>query len=133
LVLIQRTELGPFHLLDRALQPFGNAALDALGPLEAHACSMLVRLRRHRHWRSPNASGRRVRCGGLDVSAPMLAVARERANRLAAGSGARVNIDFLLADATTARWQASFDALSSRFGVMFFDDPVAAFTSLHAH
>lgn len=119
-------------VLDRALQPFGNAALDALGPLTGArvldvgcGCGDTTLALAQR----VGPSGRAC---GLDVSEPMLAVARERANRLAAESGARVNIDFLLADATTARWQTSFDALSSRFGVMFFDDPVTAFTNLHA-
>jgi SAM-dependent methyltransferase len=61
---------------------------------------------------------------GIDISAPMLAQARRRAaeRKLAA--------EFVLADATTHRFDRRFDALFSRFGVMFFADPVAAFTNL---
>lgn len=59
---------------------------------------------------------------GVDISEPMIAAARERA-----GSGAR----FLLADAQAHAFEAGrFDRLISRFGVMFFDDAVAAFANL---
>jgi SAM-dependent methyltransferase len=66
---------------------------------------------------------------GLDVSGPMLARARER---LTSGdASARAPVDFVLADASThALPPAAFDVLFSRFGVMFFDDPAAAFTNL---
>jgi len=41
------------------------------------------------------------------------------------------NVRFVLADAQTHRWQRpQFDAVFSRFGVMFFDDPVRAFGNL---
>jgi len=61
---------------------------------------------------------------GVDVSAPILAVARDRA-------AAADNVQFELADATTADLgEARFDLMFSRFGVMFFDDPVAAFRNL---
>jgi len=63
---------------------------------------------------------------GLDISAPMIAVAEARA--AAAGSAAR----FLAADAATHDFAAAdFDMIVSRFGVMFFADPVAAFANLH--
>ena len=70
---------------------------------------------------------------GIDVSAPLLEVARARV----AGHGtaplrtAPPRIEFLRADAAThdfGDWR--FDVLFSRFGVMFFDDPVAAFAQL---
>jgi len=61
---------------------------------------------------------------GLDVSAPMLERARTRA-------GERPGVSFVVADAQTFVFEpASFDAVCSRFGVMFFDDPVAAFANL---
>lgn len=61
---------------------------------------------------------------GIDVSAPMLATARTRA------SAAGVPATFVEADAQTADLEGPFDVIISRFGVMFFDDPVAAFTNL---
>ena len=65
---------------------------------------------------------------GVDISGPLLDVARAKINT-ASTSGTEV--DFLQADAANHNFeQDSFDLLFSRFGVMFFDDPVAAFTNL---
>ena len=71
---------------------------------------------------------RQVGTGGrvlaIDVSEPMLDVARKRL----AGSG---QCELLLSDAQTHAFEPGvFDALLSRFGVMFFDDPVAAFANM---
>ena len=71
------------------------------------------------------ARGARGDCLGVDISAPMIATARARAER--DGVAAR----FVCADAETYAFApASFDALMSRFGVMFFGDPVRAFSNL---
>jgi SAM-dependent methyltransferase len=65
---------------------------------------------------------------GVDISAPLLELARARR----AGSPTADRIDFIEADAATHPFAAGhFDGLFSRFGVMFFDDPVAAFRNLH--
>ncbi len=73
--------------------------------------------------------GRRVGPGGavvgVDVSAPMLD--RARAAALSAGAA---NVAFENADAQTAALPGPFDVLYSRFGVMFFADPEAAFANL---
>ncbi|MDE2294286.1 MAG: methyltransferase domain-containing protein [Gammaproteobacteria bacterium] len=59
----------------------------------------------------------------LDVSRPMLAVARARARPVPGAA-----IEFREADAQVEPFApAVFDAAFSRFGVMFFADPVAAF------
>ncbi|MGC2776563.1 MAG: class I SAM-dependent methyltransferase [Bradyrhizobium sp.] len=61
---------------------------------------------------------------GVDISAPML----ERARAVAP---AGLAVEFVLADATAHPLPpASFDLLVSRFGVMFFADPVASFANL---
>jgi SAM-dependent methyltransferase len=63
---------------------------------------------------------------GVDLSAPMLERARERSRASDAANAA-----FLQADAQTHAFElASFDLLYSRFGVMFFADPPAAFANL---
>jgi SAM-dependent methyltransferase len=63
---------------------------------------------------------------GLDVSQPLLAHARTRADALG------LDVDFIEADASQWADEAgSFDLIMSRFGVMFFADPGAAFTHLH--
>jgi SAM-dependent methyltransferase len=61
---------------------------------------------------------------GIDISAPMLAVARARA------SAALAEIPFMEADASTYDFQPVFDLVFSRFGVMFFDEPIAAFANI---
>ncbi|WP_345782690.1 class I SAM-dependent methyltransferase [Dyella flagellata] len=66
-------------------------------------------------------------CMGVDISAPMLEVARARANR--EGTFA----SFQCADAQRHVFDpASFDLIVSRFGVMFFDQPATAFTNLRS-
>ncbi|WP_428060052.1 class I SAM-dependent methyltransferase [Brevundimonas sp.] len=67
-------------------------------------------------------SGRVV---GLDISAPLIG----RALDLAASQGGGA-VEFRLADAALAEFTPDFDRIVSRFGVMFFDDPVAAFVNL---
>jgi SAM-dependent methyltransferase len=61
----------------------------------------------------------------LDLSAPMLARARERAREAGVAS-----VRFEQADAQTATLPRRFDVLFSRFGVMFFESPEAAFANL---
>ena len=61
---------------------------------------------------------------GIDVSSPMLERARASAPK-------DLPIDFVLADATVYPFDPqSVDLLASRFGVMFFGDPVLSFTNM---
>lgn len=63
---------------------------------------------------------------GVDTSAPALALARERS--VASGVD---GVRFIEADAQVYPFEpGAFDAVISRFGTMFFDDPVAAFVNL---
>lgn len=62
---------------------------------------------------------------GLDISEPLLARARVRAEELLSEA------EFRNADAATFADDSGFNLILSRFGVMFFDDPVAAFANLH--
>jgi SAM-dependent methyltransferase len=68
---------------------------------------------------------------GVDLSLPMLARARERA-----AEEQLTNVSFVQADAQVHEFdRGAYDVVISRFGAMFFDDPVAAFgnigTALH--
>lgn len=65
---------------------------------------------------------------GLDISEPMLAHARDRAS-----SASQTNVAFTTGDAQVDRFEADRTLVMSRFGVMFFEDPVAAFSNIHAH
>jgi SAM-dependent methyltransferase len=77
------------------------------------------------------AAARRAATGrvvGVDISGPMLTRARGRA----AGEGID-NVEFVHADAQDHDFgvdAGTFDVMISRFGVMFFADPVAAFSNL---
>jgi ubiquinone/menaquinone biosynthesis C-methylase UbiE len=62
---------------------------------------------------------------GLDISEPMIALAKQRAERESAPPR------FICADAQTYAFDdKTFDMIISRFGVMFFDDSVRAFANL---
>jgi ubiquinone/menaquinone biosynthesis C-methylase UbiE len=64
-------------------------------------------------------------CTGIDISQQMIDVAKT------AASGQGLSTHFICDDAQRYAFAAaSFDLIISRFGVMFFDDPVAAFTNL---
>jgi SAM-dependent methyltransferase len=114
--------------LDRQIGPHGERAIARLAPAPGErvldlGCGC---------GDSALALARRVAPGGsvlgLDLSEPMLARARERA--AAAGLA---NVAFRVADVQSARLDAgSFDAAFSRFGVMFFADPVAAFRNVRS-
>jgi SAM-dependent methyltransferase len=113
------------QLLDQMLKPFEELLLEALQPGSGGAVldvgcgtggTTVAAARRL------GAGGRLV---GVDISAPMLAAARERAEREGAAA------TFLCSSAQTHPFEpAVFDAVLSRFGVMFFDDPVRAFANL---
>jgi SAM-dependent methyltransferase len=60
---------------------------------------------------------------GADISPKMVEAASRRAKGVA-------NARFVAADAQTADFDGAYDALYSRFGVMFFPDPAAAFANL---
>jgi ubiquinone/menaquinone biosynthesis C-methylase UbiE len=65
---------------------------------------------------------------GVDVSVPMLDFAKHRAAQATLG-----NTAFALADATSYAFEPHWaDLVYSRFGVMFFDDPVRAFTNIRS-
>jgi ubiquinone/menaquinone biosynthesis C-methylase UbiE len=69
--------------------------------------------------------GTACQCVGIDISEPMLESARTRAAR--AGTSA----EFICESAETHAFEpGSFDMIVSRFGVMFFEDSVRAFSNL---
>jgi SAM-dependent methyltransferase len=63
---------------------------------------------------------------GLDLSVPLLELARDRARQAGAA-----NVEFVVVDVQTGHLgQAPFDLAVSQLGVMFFDEPLAAFRAL---
>jgi SAM-dependent methyltransferase len=114
--------------LDRTIEPLGRAALEALAPAAGErvldigcGCGQTTLDLAAR----VGADGRVL---GVDVSAPMLQIARHKAARTGLAQAT-----FLQADAQTHAFEtAAFDAAFSRFGVMFFADPAAAFANIRA-
>src|SRR5262249_11526666 len=112
-------------LIDRLLQPFADLTLVNLPVARGShvldvgcgtgattlAVSRLV--------------GAEGRCIGVVISEPMLVLARKRAEL------EHSSATFIRDDAQTSAFEpASFDAIISRFGVMFFNDSVRAFANL---
>lgn len=65
---------------------------------------------------------------GADISEPLIELARRRASESGAG-----NVRFVLADMQSATPEGGpFDAASSQFGVMFFDEPTEAFANIRS-
>jgi SAM-dependent methyltransferase len=72
---------------------------------------------------------------GIDLAAPLTAIARERAAVVAPhtvrGAGGDRRVDFLVGDAAALLpTLAPLDLIVSRHGVMFFDDPVTSFAAM---
>jgi ubiquinone/menaquinone biosynthesis C-methylase UbiE len=111
-------------ILDVQLEPMGAAVMDALALRPGErvvdigcGCGQTTLALADR----VGAEGLAV---GADISEPMLAVARGRV-------AGRPQVRFVEADAQTYPFEpGAFDALHSRFGVMFFEDPTAAFVNL---
>ncbi len=83
--------------------------------------------------RTTMAAGRAVGPGGAvvgaDLSGPITSLAEQRARDAGA-----TNITFVVVDMQSASVDGGpFDVAMSQFGVMFFDEPVAAFTNVVRH
>lgn len=111
---------------ERVSAPFGDGAMDRLSlrpgltilDVGCGSGSTTLELARR--------VGPEGRATGVDIAPAMIAEAVKRA------ATAQVdNISFLAADAQVEPFEpATFDAIYSRFGVMFFADPKLAFTNL---
>ena len=112
-------------LVDRTLQPFEDLLVEAVCASGARrvldvgcgtgSISRAVA-------RLLGAGGR---CVGIDISEQMIDAARMLAEQ------DRSSASFVCADAQTHRFEpGSFDLIISRFGTMFFADPVEAFANL---
>ena len=111
--------------IDRIVVPFGDAALLLAAPqlrervidLGCGCGDTSIELARR--------VGPRGSVLGVDVSRPMLEVARARA-----GQGEGSQLEFMEADASIAELPMGTDLIFSRFGAMFFAEPVLALRHL---
>ena len=114
--------------LDGMIGPMGQAAIAALGPTPGEAILDIGCGCGRTSLQLAAAVGGAGKVVGADISATMLAVARARP---VPSTSARP--DFREIDAQTGDLGGGmFDAVFSRFGVMFFADPVAAFTNIRS-
>ncbi|HSS03197.1 MAG TPA: methyltransferase domain-containing protein [Kofleriaceae bacterium] len=111
--------------LDNQLLPLGRAVQRALAPRAGERILDIGCGSGQTALDLADAVGPDGRVLGVDISEPLLAIARRRA--AAAGVD---RAEFVTADAQTHAFAPGHDAVYSRFGVMFFADPVAAFTNL---
>jgi len=121
------TSWATFHeQIDRQIAPLGHAAMAKAGLKPGQSvldvgCGC---------GETSIALARAVSPGGrvlaADISELLLGIARDQAK--AAGAA---NLEFMRADAQAHAFPAgAFDAAFSRFGVMFFEDPTAAFANI---
>jgi SAM-dependent methyltransferase len=111
--------------LDRVLQPLEDLLVDVVAERKARSVLDVGCGTGSTTLAVARKLGPKGTAAGVDISEPMIALAKQRAER--EKSPAR----FLVADAQTYAFDAkSFDMIVSRFGVMFFDDSVRAFTNL---
>jgi len=110
--------------LDRQLGPLTLRTIDALKPRPGERVLDVGCGAGASSLELADAVGMSGEVVGVDISRTLLDVAERRADNL-------VGIRFLEGDAQTYPFEpASFDAAFSRFGVMFFADPVAAFANI---
>ena len=111
------------ELLDRILKPFEDLLVESVAARSPDRVLDVGCGTGSTTLAVARSSGRP--CTGIDISAPMIAAARARAEQ------ERTPAMFIQDDAQTHAFEpASFDAIVSRFGVMFFEDSVRAFANL---
>lgn len=110
--------------MDRALTPVTAALLAAAAPQVGESILDIGCGAGETTLAAAIAVGEEGSAIGLDISEPLLARARGRAEALLCDA------EFIAADASEWAEDSGFDLIMSRFGVMFFADPGAAFTHL---
>jgi len=106
--------------LDAMLEPLSAVAIDKANPASGER---VIDVGCGCGTTSLAMAARGAAVWGVDISEPMLAHAKQRAAELA-------DVAFSVADAASQAMTPDHDLIFSRFGVMFFADPVAAFANL---
>jgi SAM-dependent methyltransferase len=109
-----------YPVIDRLLEPLSSVAVGRANPRDGQnvidvGCGC------------GSTSMKLAECGasvrGVDISAPMVAEASRRALDMP-------NVQFNVADASVETYTPNHELIFSRFGVMFFADPIAAFANI---
>ena len=113
-------------IMEAMLQPLGESVMDTLAPQPGEHVLDIGCGCGHTSLSLAGRVGAEGSVTGIDISAPMLAVA----SYFARGHS---SIQFVEADAQTHAFEPElYDMVFSRFGVMFFEDPVTAFTNIRS-
>lgn len=112
-------------LLDRLFAPIAKAVVDRADVRAGEAVLDVGCGAGATTFEAAWRTGPEGRAVGVDISPALLELARRRA-----GEAGLEGVDFLQADAQTAAFKPEYDAIVSRFGVMFFPDPALAFANL---
>jgi SAM-dependent methyltransferase len=108
---------------DRQLEPFTRTLLDQA---DLEADHVVLDVGCGSGAMTLAAAARAERVVGVDLSQPLVKLARRRAQAAMIS-----NVEFVIADAQTHDFASgTFDLVISQFGLMFFDDPVQAFTNI---
>jgi SAM-dependent methyltransferase len=110
-------------VVDEHSRPFGEAAMDALEPLEGTSVLDVGCGTGQTTWALGSRVGPKGLVIGVDLSAPFVETARTR--------GDAPNVSFVAADAATVELD-TVDRVFSRMGVMFFADPIGALSHLRS-
>ena len=123
------TDPNPRHFVDHAdrydrqLAPITQALLEQAAPDTDH---IVLDVGCGAGATTLAAAASAERAVGVDLSQPLVELARRRAQ-----AATIANAEFVIADAQTHDFAAgTFDLLISQFGLMFFDEPVRAFTNI---
>ena len=117
-------------LIEAMLQPLGESVMDTLAPQPGEHVLDIGCGCGHTSLSLADRVGAEGSVTGVDISAPMLAVASQLA---AERNAEHTSIQFLEADAQTHTFEPErYDVVYSRFGVMFFQDPIAAFANIRS-
>jgi SAM-dependent methyltransferase len=123
---VGRTWAEHHEALDRQIRPLGNAAIEALAPVAGERILDIGCGCGETTLDLAQRVGPAGLVEGVDISSPMLDIARRRPARPLSGT-----VSFRQADAQTESLSVGgYDAFYSRFGVMFFEDAVTAFANL---
>lgn len=109
-----------YPMIDRLLQPLSSVAV---AHANAQAGQKVIDVGCGCGGTSLQLAEHGAQVLGVDISAPMIAEAQRRSEGLP-------NLSFEVVDASTTAYTADHQLAFSRFGVMFFADPVAAFTNI---
>ncbi len=107
---------------DRQVNAHGRRGVDAADPSPGERVLDIGCGTGTTSFQIANRLGPRGSVVGADISSTMVEAANTRA----------ANTSFTVADAQVHRFADPFDLVYSRFGVMFFEDPAAAFSNIHS-